>query len=226
MILFWDGSRFPFEVQLGDVLFIAGCLNAGPIPWEHVAVAAEGKSITGPGDLLALRTYGLPESAVPGQNGLQLSDGRWWVGRDPVATGQIGSKQTAWNIGGRRDGMDAEKAQFLAHTVDFIRGSVEVRYSGQCRISAIFSNPFETNCVGFVCSLFEHLVLPIVHADFPKYQSPYTKYPGSRDYPSPGHLAHALERCTYSYRASDSAEAARYAPAAETLREKVCPVIV
>jgi hypothetical protein len=223
MIFFWDGASFPLDIQAGDILFLAGCLKTKTIPFEHVALVAESRRIETAEQFLDLRTYGLPESSEKVKGlGLDFSSGRRWLGHRAVTDGYIGSRATAWNLAARLDGVDAATAGYMLDIISFKHGSVEWHYLPKFVVDAELSSPLKTNCLGFVCSVFEYMRFTVVAHTFPRYRSPYTKSPDDREYPSPGHLAHALEiwlAADQAYHPASVSEAEEFAPAAKTFRE-------
>jgi hypothetical protein len=112
----------------------------------------------------------------------------------------------------------------MLDVISFKHGSIEWRYSSRFVVDASLSSPLETNCLGFVCSVFEYMGFAALAHTFPKYRSPYTSSPTDREYPSPGHLAHALQiglAAGEAYQPATVSEAEKFAPASETLRQHV-----
>ena len=175
MIVFADSATYPLNIQGGDVLFIAACLSTKQVPFEHVVLAAESRNIATIEEFLDLKVYGLPESGqarFPAR-GLDLSNARWWLGRKPIVRSQIGSKATVWNLGGRLDGVDSETAHYMLDVLSFKAGSVSFNYSPQFNVDPELTSPLNTNCLGFVCSVFEYMGFYVLAHSFPQYKSPY-----------------------------------------------------
>ena len=227
MILYFDGKRrpYPVRIQAGDVLCIAGRDLARSIPFEHVAVVAEPGDIASPNDWLKVRCYGLPESISRLTGSLTLSDGSWWLKH--VRSANIGSVQTVWNLAGRADEIDEPKARVLATELAYLDGLLKPKSSPTFNLVdlqqlALSGSPtFETNCLGWVCSVHKLRGITVFSKDFPSYLSPYTYSTGVRLFPSPGHLFHAFNggNGTKPYMPRNSDEAQKYAPAAQTSQE-------
>jgi hypothetical protein len=78
------------------------------------------------------------------------------------------------------------------------------------------------------CSVFEYFDLKILSDEFPVYPSPYRISDDNREFPSPGHLAHALKMAPpdFPWRAINSPEAEKYARADVTLDEALSEGII
>jgi hypothetical protein len=194
------------------------------LPFEHVALAAEVRNLNTADDVLNLRVYGLPESVrgsiQPPLQGMHLNTGRFWL--EKIGS-RIGSKETVWNLFGREELVTPRQAQHFALELSLLAGSNRFRYDSVFRVDATLREGIKTNCLGFVCSFFEHFNFQHVAHIFPKYASPYDYAPGPRTFPSPGHLAHSLSLSPERrpYRAAKSTEARRFARADATL-ENIC----
>jgi hypothetical protein len=218
MIIWYEGRDYPVPVQAGDVLFIAGKkYPCSKLPFEHVVIVAESRSIKAPEEFLDLPVYGMPESNQPGFTGIVLQNARFWFGH--AALVYIGSGETVWNLGGRAPDTDETKAQEIAFILAQRAGSFQCRYAAAFNVDPTLLGPISTNCLGFVCSVLEHCDSRILEHQFPAYNSPYFGYKGPRDYPSPGHLARALhlKKLSLPWRPNNSRQARRYATAAITL---------
>jgi len=68
-----------------------------------------------------------------------------------------------------------------------------------------------------------NLTVLVFDEPFPEYTSPYTNGPKSRDFPSPGHLAHAMRIpvAQLPYKPRDSIEASNYATVATILHDVI-----
>jgi hypothetical protein len=205
-------------------LFIAGRLpldRAHNLPFEHVAIAAESKQIQQEDDLLTLRVYGIPESIDPKfrnpLEGLQQNTGEYWL---EWLNGRIGSDSTAWNLAGRAGNVTDRQAEHFANVLSVMEGSLRFRRGAQFTVDATLTANIRTNCLGFVCSFFEYFGLHLLEHKCPAYMCEYDYAPGQRTFPSPGHLAHALNiRSKRSYKPKTSKEAQKYCRADQTLSE-------
>lgn len=72
---------------------------------------------------------------------------------------------------------------------------------------------YYTNCLGFVEAFYKFAHFPIFAKPFPIYTSPYQYLSGSRDFPSPGHLAYVMANpaTSFPYRPDSKEEAVRLA---------------
>lgn len=133
----------------------------------------------------------------------------------------MGSSQTVWNLSCRATGIDASTAKEIAFTLSQREGSFACRYGPVFRVDPSLSENIETNCLGFVCSVLEYFDFEILSHTFPVYPSPYGYSDEDRDFPSPGHLAHALETNppAFAWCAVNSDEAEEYARVDVTLDE-------
>jgi len=196
MIVWCEGQDFPIQLQAGDILFIAGCmpLDLTQKPrFEHVVIVAESRIINSPNDFLEAPIYGMPESREEEVGkGISLSNGRHWLSRDWLGQ-EMGSSQTVWNLSSRAPSIDPSTAIQIQVELAKREGSFHCRYDGVYRVDPSLSKKIKTNCLGFVCSVLEHFDLKILSEKFPIYPSPYGYSENDREFPSPGHLAHALE---------------------------------
>ncbi len=228
MIVWWDGTNYPIELQAGDVLFIVGCLPievGQKLPFEHVVITAEKRLIQSPADLLELPVYGMPESlprTTRDASGILLQNGHFWYGRSFVGQ-TIGSAQTVWNLGGRARGVDATVAKEIELGLAQRAGSFRLRYGEDFRVDPSLLQAIQTNCLGFVCSILEYFDLHVLAHEFPIYPSPYSYSTDDRNFPSPGHLAHVLkiDPALLPWCAMDQEEAEKYSRADVTLSEAV-----
>jgi hypothetical protein len=225
VIFFWDGLRYPFTVQEGDVLFVAGRLPVDRkqrLPFEHVALAAESLIVASDEDLLNLRVYGLPESVELADKTLPLqqNSGRFWL-KEILNEGRIGSPSTVWNLGGRVGSVTPRKARYFGELLSFLEGTIRFRFHGTFAVDPTLTRNIKTNCMGLVCSFFEYFGLIILKHRLPKYPSPYDYSPAERNFPSPGHLARALKihQKNYPYGPKTKREAERYSRADVTLEK-------
>jgi hypothetical protein len=227
MTFLWNGCPYPITLQPGDLLFIAGMLPTSRnalLPFEHVALVAERRTIRRPEELMDVPVYGMPESEASGNaspyHGITLGSGRLWSGSKHVGV-SIGSSTSVWNLGCRQSNVDTLKAQEISYGLAQRAGSFNCSYDSVFVVEPTLSQPVKTNCLGFVCSVLEYFDLQVVTAVFPPYPSPYRFSPGARNFPSPGHLAHALnlDPTLHPWTAKNSTEAARYARADVTLEK-------
>lgn len=223
MILYSEGQR-GLTLQAGDILCIAGRDPRKDIPFEHVAIVAQRWHIESDEDLPEVPCYGLPESTFS-TSALTLRCGIWWRNRFPNT---IGSARTVWNIVGRLNDIDRLKAEILASELALLDGLIQPKWCEDFILIDIKSLresgelKFETNCLGWVCSAILLCKASILSTeDFPRYPSPYSRFPGLRISPSPGHLFHAVNGGNGSkpYLPENGAESQRYATAAQTLED-------
>jgi hypothetical protein len=229
MVSWWEGREYPVEVQAGDVLFIAGRLpldRTQKLPFEHVVIAAQNETINNPEDFKNLPVYGMPESEAEAAGyltGISLNTGRYWLLR-PWLGRKMGSRETVWNLASRESSVNASTAREIAYLLAQRAGSFPCRYGSVFRVDSSLSEEIQTNCLGFVCSVLEYFDLHIISHEFPIYPGPYS-YPNedARDFPSPGHLAHALNMnpTAFPWCAKDSSEADKYARVDVTFNEVV-----
>lgn len=192
MIVWNEDIHFPFEIFAGDILFIGG-KNHPPtsgLNFEHVVLAAESQRIESAQDFLNLPVYGLPESVSRYLPGIETATGQRWLG--VTSEGVIGSDETVWNLAGRVSGVTKDDADELSWNLAQRIGSFDCSYAALFRVDGALVGPLRTNCLGFVCSIFEFMGWNILQRSFPVYRSPYEYSKGLRNYPSPGHLARVL----------------------------------
>lgn len=221
MIIWREGLDYPMRLQAGDILFIAGCMpldRTRKLRYEHVVIAAESRIINSPNDFLDAPIYGMPESREKEVGkGIQLSNGRYWLSRDWLGQ-EMGSSETVWNLSSRAPSIDPSIAIQIQVGLAMRQGSFHCRYGEVFRVDPSLSKKIKTNCLGFVCSILEYFDLKILSHRFPVYPSPYSD--DDREFPSPGHLAHALKmEPPVPWCAKDSQEAEEYARADVTLDE-------
>jgi len=218
VVTYWEGAGHPFQVQEGDVLFIVGKLPVDrrrKLPWEHVALVAESRTIESDSDLRTLPVYGMPESVSRSSsllNQLGLATGEFWL-KCPELETAIGSKSTAWNLAARDESVTPRKAKHFGFFLSFVEGKMRFRSYGPFVVDPTLCLNVKTNCLGFVCSFLEHFGVFVLAHDCPVYDSQYKEFPGERDFPSPGHLARALFATPdmRPFRPSSSSEAKKYA---------------
>jgi hypothetical protein len=228
VISYWEPVPYPVSVQAGDPVFIAGRLprNTGSkLGFEHVALAAQPSEASESSDILDIPVYALPES-VDSRSGppfakLHLATARFWIQTNGVGT-EIGSPTTVWNAAGREPAIaDPKTSQHFGLMLALLEGTETFGYEAVFRVDPTLKAGINTNCLGFVCSVFEYFNIQHLRHDLPDYESPYSYAPGSRNFPSPGHLARALNLSpsTYPYSPSDSQEAQEYSRVDKTLEE-------
>lgn len=227
MIIYWEGQTLPIEVQAGDMLFIAGRATNPPdekLPFEHVAVVAARSPVSSHNDFLLIPVYGVPESAPKRDEIAHLRPSNAIFYKKEVAANNIGSVITVWNLAARHDKIDKKFA-------DRIQRKFKERYGVKMYFHYTRRRPIvdptlvadvRTNCLGFACSVLKKFRLTVLTESFPEYTNPYTITDNpTRDFPSPGHLAHALRLPIQElpYCPKDRAEAERFALAGTVLRE-------
>lgn len=223
MFSYAHGTRLPIEVQPGDILFLSAKSELSQVvpPYEHVAIAADHRSITSPQDFVQLPYYGMPESRRKGSSRFALRNGKHWLdvfAQQPQVAAIIGSPVTVWNLIGRSRRLDKANAAYLGRLMAVLEGTWDVSYQSDFRVDPTTSQPIQTNCLGFVCSIFERIGIRLIAHSFPRYAHPY-KIGSTRVVPSPGHLAYSiLKDRRLAFRARDQAQAEILSKVQWTLR--------
>jgi hypothetical protein len=237
VITYWDGKSMPVTIQAGDVLCIAGRASVPPdekLEFEHVALAVETCLVLKPEDLLAVKLMGLPESFpeslqeeknIPPQ-ALSIATGHAYLGDVTSETSKIGSAVSVWNLAARHDQVDGPRAKYFELLLANDAGNennLRIGFQRKFVIDRTLKAGVETNCMGFVCSFFEKQGLTVLKSKFPEYTNPYNYRKPTRDFPSPGHLMHALRlsATAHPYCPPNKFEAEKYSTAGSVLREVV-----
>lgn len=102
------------------------------------------------------------------------------------------------------------------------RDNLRFRFRRRFVVDPTLTAGCKTNCVGFVCSFYEFHKASVQKHSFPEYSNPYNYPKPTRDFPSPGHLAHALRLNPnkHPYCPENRAEAEKYATAMLVLKEE------
>ncbi|HSH38190.1 MAG TPA: hypothetical protein VK993_05340 [Chthoniobacterales bacterium] len=223
------------QVYAGDILFIAGCRfpvdRSQQLAFEHVAVAAENRTLGAAAEWLDLPVYSMPESryyAAQGMlTGITVATGQYWQHEKfaKLIGVTIGSSETIWNLACREPSIDAEMGEYLAMELAQCDGSFDCEYQSVFEVEPALSGRLGTNCLGFTCSVMEHFGFNIVARAYPEYSNPYrSSGTKNRDFPSPGHVARALyANVQRPYTPADRQEADYYARADITLEAVAHP---
>lgn len=235
MIIYWDGTTLPVEIRAGDILCIAGRASVPPeekLDFEHVALAVEECIVSTPSDLRDVRLMGLPESlpldaeserSIPPQAAI-ITTGEAYLEDVSGAASKIGSPVSVWNLGARHDSVDGQRAKYFQLLFANDAGNennLRIGFQRKFVVDPTLKAGVQTNCMGFVCSFYEKQGLQVLKDKFPEYANPYNYPRLTRDFPSPGHLMHALRlpQTMHPYCPADKSEAERYSTAASILRE-------
>ena len=230
MILYWEGKPFPIIVRPADVLYIAGNISVPQtrkLPFEHVARVAEPREIRSAEEFLGVPVFALPESSPKRNDGYMAKvTGLWW--RKHIDEPEIiGSVLTVWNLGARNDLIGANRAEDIGAMLALLSDSktpkrLRFSYHPVFAVSESLTENIHTNCLGFVCSVYDSLNYRVLDYNFPEYPSPFDTPPETRNFPSPGHLARALSLPVgrYPYVPKDTTEAEVYSRASTVLREQ------
>ena len=211
MIHYWEGQRVPVQLRPGDILFATGRLpvTTALLPFEHVALVAEVKDVHTDNDLADVQVYGLPESGSTSRLGLRKATAKYLRSMSP-AWANIGSRTALWNMAARPRALSDLEETYMMEFLS-VQSSRRFIYSGALGFDdEVFdAQQFHASCTGFVCSVLRKHAVRLLYKDCPKYPSPYTDGRATRDFPSPGHLAHALRlgKSSQPYRPKDEQEA-------------------
>lgn len=225
VVIYVVGSYFPIDVQAGDVLFLAArppfARDEKP-RFEHVALAYESRTVNNASELGDLRVIALPESADEAVPGIYPTTGKkYWF--DYVQRARLGCPLGIWNLIARENNLTRREAEHWGRLLSLRTGSVRFSYTSDFVVDSSFSNPFSSNCLGFVCSFYDHYGIRFFGDIYPEYENQHQSPSNTpiRRFPSPGHLAFVMDDSTVArpYTPSNRAEAECRARADSTLEQ-------